>query len=455
MAHLDQQLARQLAVVARALGEVRVEYLERATDAQLLTLIAASAHNERVARAHSAVLAGELVRRSAPELGHDGMAQKSGHRTPQKLIQATTGVTSREAAAAVRIGGLAETHPWLGSVARAVAEQRVSTDAADSIRGGLGAPSDDVTSSVLADAAERLLAESADVDADRLFVLAREARDELDAAGIVDRERAARQARELRLQRLRDGSVRIVWHVDPLEGSVLNEIYDRATSPRRGGPRFVSAGVRSDRERAQRIVDDPRSTEQLASDVFYELVTAGAEVKPGQLLGTGAPAVRVTVTEQQLVARTGHGRLQRTQQPISIETVERLACTQGTVTVVFDEHGQPLDVGREQRLFTTRQRIALAERDGGCRWTGCERPPSWCEAHHIEHWARDEGRTDVADGILLCKHHHLLLHDHHWEIERRGPARSEYWLIPPPDHPDPHPRLLVSKSLALRDLLVG
>ncbi len=450
MALLDQQLAAQLAAAARALDEVRVEGLGGVGDSELLLLIAASARNERVARAHSAVLAGELVRRSAPELGHDGMAQKSGHRTPQKLIQATTGVTSREAAAAVRVGGLAETHPWLGVVARAVADQRISTDAADSIRAGLGAPSDDISHGVLAEAAERLLTESADVDADRLFVLARELRDELDAAGIIDRERAARQARELRLQRLRDGSVRVAWHLDPSEGSVISEVYDRATSPRRGGPRFVS-----DAERAQRIVDDPRSTEQLASDVFYELVTAGAELQPGQLLGKGAPAVRVTVTEQQLIARTGHGRLQRTQQPISIETIERLACTQGTVTVVVDEHGQPLDVGREQRLFTTRQRTALAERDGGCRWTGCERPPTWTEAHHIEHWARDGGRTDVADGILLCKHHHLLLHDHHWEIERRGPAGSEYWLIPPPDVLDPAPRLLVSKSLALRDLLGG
>jgi hypothetical protein len=202
-------------------------------------------------------------------------------------------------------------------------------------------------------------------------------------------------------------------------------------------------------------MDDPRSVEQLASDVFFQLITAGAEVDPSQLLGRGAPAVRVTITDTQLRSRTGHGRLQRTQQPISIETVERLACTQGTVAVIFDENGQPLDVGREQRLFTARQRTALAERDGGCRWTGCERPPSWCEAHHIEHWHRDHGRTDVADGILLCKFHHLLLHDHHWDIERRGPARSEYWLIPPPDRPHLASRLLPSKSQALRELLAG
>ena len=435
MAPLDEQLAAQLAAAARALSEVHVDHLDEATDEELLRLIAASARNERVARAHSAALAGELARRSAPELGHDGLAQRSGWRTPQQLIQATTGATSREAAQAVRVGSLEQSHPWLGAVAHAVADQRVSTDAADSIRAGLGLPSDDVSPAVLADAVARLLAESTEVDADRLFLLAREARDELDAAGIVDRERAAREAREFRLQRLRDGSVRVVWRLDPLEGSVLSEVYDRATSPRRGGPRFVR-----DAERAQQIADDPRSTEQLASDVFFELVTAGAEVQPGRLLGTGAPAVRVTITERQLVARTGHGRYFR---------------ARDAAALVFDEHGQPLDVGREQRLFTPRQRMALAERDGGCRWTGCERPPSWCEAHHIEHWARDGGRTDVADGILLCRHHHLLLHDHHWEIERRGPDRSEYWLIPPPDALDAAPRLLIGKSLALRDLLAG
>ena len=446
MASLEQQLA----FAARALGEVCVEGLDRVPDAELLQLVAASALNERTARAHSAVLAGELARRSAPEFGHDGLAQRSGHRTPQKLIQATTGATSRDAAQAIRVGGLAQTHPWLAAVAQAVADHRVSTDAADSIRAGLGAPAEGVSAESLAEAARRLADESESLDADRVFLRAREARDELDAAGIVDRERAAREARELRLQRLRDGSVRVVWRLDPIEGSVISEVYDRATSPRRGGPRFVS-----DADRAQQIADDPRSTEQLASDVFFHLITAGAEVRPDELLGRGAPAVRVTITEKQLVARTGHGRLQRTQQPISIETIERLTCTQGTVSVVFDEHGNPLDVGREQRLFTPRQRIALTERDGACRWPGCDRPPLWCEAHHIEHWARDHGRTDVADGVLLCKHHHLLLHDHHWEIERRGPARDEFWLIPPPDHPEPHPRLMPSKSLGLRDLLAG
>jgi len=439
-----------LAEATRALEAIRFEGLAGVPDGELLALIGVSALHERLARAHSATLAGELLRRSAPELGHDGLAQKLGHRTPQKLIQATTGATSRDAAQSVRVGGLTESHPWLGGLAGSVADGSLSTDAVDSIRAGLGVPTETVSAESLADAATRLADQAVSMDADRVFALARQLRDELDAAGIVDRERAARAAREFRLQRLRDGSVRIVWLLDPVEGSVVSEVYDRATSPRRGGPRFGT-----DQARAERIANDPRSTEQLASDVFFGLVTAGAEVDPRELLGRGAPAVRVTVTERELAGRAGHGRLQRGQMPVSIETVERLACTQGTIPVVFNSLGQPLDVGREQRLFTSRQRIALTERDGGCLWTGCDRPPLWCEAHHIQHWVRDGGRTDVADGVLLCKHHHLLLHDHHWEIERRGSGGSEYWLIPPPGHSDPEPRRLESRSLALADLLAG
>lgn len=445
MSPLDTQLAE----ATRALEAVRIDSLDLVSDRDLVTMIAQAARHERVARAHSAALAGELARRSAPELGHDGLAQRLGHRTPQKLIQATTGATGRDAAQAVRVGGLSRTHPWLGSIAGAVADGSLSTDAADAIRAGLGAPAEGVTAEALTRAAARLGDEAGGLDADRLFTRAREVRDELDAAGILDRERAAREAREFRLHRLRDGGVRVVWNLDAIEGSVLAEVYDRATSPRRGGPRFVS-----EQEQVQRIADDPRTTEQLASDVFFGLVTAGAEVDPAHLLGRGAPAVRVTITERDLVARTGHGLLQGGPSAVSLETVERLACTQGTIPVVFDAHGRPLDVGREQRLFTSRQRIALAVRDGGCRWPGCERPPSWCEAHHIQHWVRDGGRTDVADGVLLCKHHHLLLHDHHWEIERRGAAGADYWLVPPPDHPDPTPRRL-DPSLALKDLLTG
>ncbi|WP_460794377.1 HNH endonuclease, partial [Marisediminicola antarctica] len=54
--------------------------------------------------------------------------------------------------------------------------------------------------------------------------------------------------------------------------------------------------------------------------------------------------------------------------------------------------------------------------------------PSWCEAHHIKHWDRDNGPTNIDNGILLCRRHHLLLHDNHWEIIN---TNNNYWLQPP------------------------
>jgi hypothetical protein len=47
---------------------------------------------------------------------------------------------------------------------------------------------------------------------------------------------------------------------------------------------------------------------------------------------------------------------------------------------------QPLEVGRTSRVVTAAQRAALLVRDGGCAVAGCDRPPAWCEAHHLVHW---------------------------------------------------------------------
>jgi hypothetical protein len=66
-------------------------------------------------------------------------------------------------------------------------------------------------------------------------------------------------------------------------------------------------------------------------------------------------------------------------------------------------------------------------------------------------WKRDNGKTNLADGILLCRHHHLLFHNNGWEIQRD--KNSRYWLIPPLEQdPNQTPIQLVSKNPAMRDL---
>jgi hypothetical protein len=71
----------------------------------------------------------------------------------------------------------------------------------------------------------------------------------------------------------------------------------------------------------------------------------------------------------------------------------------------------------------------LITRDGGCRWPGCDQPGEYSEAHHIEHWVRDHGATRIRNGIMLCRRHHLLLHNHHWEIIHD--TKHGFLLVPP------------------------
>jgi hypothetical protein len=434
-------------------------------DRTLIGLAGIVAEQERVVSGTKALIGGELARRSAPELGVQGLARRTGHRSPEELLQVTTGSSLRDARLTVEVGVLAleaaalpdpttgeiraASTPWMNEVATAATSGSLSLEQARSIRKGLGKPRDGITPEVLTRAAATLRDEALDgVDADRLLIRAAELRDELDESGIAEREAERREARSFRLTRLPGGMTRAIWDMDDETAAVVTQIRDRAISPKLGGPRFVDLTARA---KASAIELDPRTPVQLASDAFLQLVKIGAEADPSMLVGVAAPGVQVLVTARARAGRTGHARVEGSTTPISIDTAERIECTTGTVDITFDEHGHPLDVGRERRHFTRRQRVALAARDGGCMFGDCDRPPSWTEAHHINFWVRDRGETNIDVGILLCRGHHLLLHHNGWEIERRD---TGFWLIPPASiDPERTPRRMRSKSAAFRDLM--
>lgn len=414
------RIADSLAAMATAAAALPKDSatLAALSEDELLVLPKLLTDITRQLEASVAAVAGEIARRSTPEHGFDGLSQRTGFRTPEHLVQNLTGSTSREAGRLVRTGLIIHeaelltaaektgevppelSRPWLAAVGRAVAAGHVSVDAAEAIRVGLGEPTEDIASNALAAAATTLIDDAIGGDgnvgglnADELLIRARGLRDDLDEAGIADRERARCQARSFRRFRRPDGMTAYSLLADPENAAYIDGIYDSLTSPR--------------------------------------------------------PAVRMLVTRNTIERGNGHGRIEGQNTPISIETIERAICNSGVVPVVFDDE-QCVDLGREQRLYTTRQRIGLAARDGGCRWPDCDRPASWSEAHHINQWARDQGKTNIADGILLCRYHHLLLHDNHWDITRTG---DQYWLLPPARE-DPHrtPKPMPSKSQALHDL---
>jgi Domain of unknown function (DUF222)/HNH endonuclease len=90
---------------------------------------------------------------------------------------------------------------------------------------------------------------------------------------------------------------------------------------------------------------------------------------------------------------------------------------------------QPLDVGRTTRVVQPAQRSALVVRDGGCVFPDCDRPPGWCEAHHLVHWLHG-GPTDLANLALLCRAHHRAVHEGGWRLIRD----PDGWLTATPPH---------------------
>jgi len=98
--------------------------------------------------------------------------------------------------------------------------------------------------------------------------------------------------------------------------------------------------------------------------------------------------------------------------------------------VIMRGRSEILDVGRRTRLVTPTQRRALVIRDGGCVAEGCDRPPEWCDAHHVVHWI-DGGMTDVSILTLLCSLHHHHVHDGTWELV---PDDAGAWTARPRPH---------------------
>ena len=105
--------------------------------------------------------------------------------------------------------------------------------------------------------------------------------------------------------------------------------------------------------------------------------------------------------------------------------VRRLACDAGVIPAVLGSEGDVLDLGLRRRTVSVALRNALVLRDGGCTFPGCDRPTSWCDAHHLRHWA-DGGPTDLDNLALLCSGHHHAVHEGGWYLSRRPDAILEF-----------------------------
>lgn len=245
-------------------------------------------------------------------------------------------------------------------------------------------------------------------------VLARQVRDRLDQDGACPRDEQQQANRCLRFSSLPNGMTRVVWDL-PAETAGL---------VRAGIDAVVSSQLRH--AKADNL-DEVRSFEQLrsdaAADIFHHAATcahAGGELPAFTMV--------VRMTLDALLTGSGFADIDGITESISATTARHLAAEAEFIPLVLDGAGVPLDYGQGRRLFSRTQKLAMVERDGGCAFPGCASPPAYGEGHHLVWW-QHHGRTDTANGVMLCSFHHHRVHSDGWEIEIRDHVP---WVIPPP-----------------------
>jgi hypothetical protein len=132
--------------------------------------------------------------------------------------------------------------------------------------------------------------------------------------------------------------------------------------------------------------------------------------------------VHVVVTLEELAAGVGRNLNGAMLDP---GTVGALLCDAGVHRFVTSGASVVLDAGRATRTVSPPLFIALAIRDGGCRFPGCDQPVARCEAHHVVAWQHG-GATDQSNLLLLCwRHHHDFAHHPRWQLKLLEDATVE------------------------------
>lgn len=138
------------------------------------------------------------------------------------------------------------------------------------------------------------------------------------------------------------------------------------------------------------------------------------------------PSVVVHVDAHELLGRDeGGGSIGEL--ALARATVLRHLCDAAVEHAVVGPHGAAVGIGRRSKVPPRWLRCLVLQRDGCCRFPGCDRPVH--QVHHARHWTRDRGPTDSWNLVGLCFTHHRLVHEGGWEVT--GNADDELAFVAP------------------------
>jgi hypothetical protein len=173
------------------------------------------------------------------------------------------------------------------------------------------------------------------------------------------------------------GTIRGELSVELLEK--FQTIFDALAKPTPAIPDAQDAGQEPGQDPGQAIPDqrEPGARRHDAVRDAFDIALNGDQLPASG--GTPATVVIHLSAEQYQhqtgLAVTDHGNR------IPVPDALRMADNAAIYALVNDARNVPLTLGRAARLASPGQTIALAARDRGCTFPGCDRPPAWCQRH--------------------------------------------------------------------------
>ena len=349
--------------------------------------------------------------------GRVGTAERTA-----ELVRAT-GMSGRDAAGAVRTADVLAAAPGL---VEALATGAITTGHVDAIVRDLPVGH---RLAAVADPAVLAAAVSEGVDGFKAGMRGWQAHQDgdLDGSRLAARQRVRRR---LSWATTGEGMVRFSGELTPEVGAVVTGAIqaeserlwrhedDRAPDP--ADPAVGRSVVQRNADALERICRRANSggaagpgRVDLQVVVDYQVLASGvgSQVTGTDCTAGGAAGQPAPLTRERCQTSDG--------MPLPVAVVRRLACDAGVIPVVMGGASQVLDLGRRTRTVSTSQRNALIVRDGGCVFPGCDKPPSWCDAHHVIHWLK-HGPSDLWNLVLLCSAHHHAVHEGGWGLAHRN-----------------------------------
>lgn len=359
-----------------------------------------------------------------------GLPSEEGAASTSAWFANLTGVSRAEAG---RLLGLSRVTTSNTEATRAAwAAGSISTDQAGVIMRAIDGLPDWCGDEERGDAEAHLIRLAGDYNLDDLRRLANRVIEVIDPDGADEvvgkqleaQEKQAWNATRLVMRGRGDGTTRGTFVIPDQHADTLRAAVEGIAAPRRNAANAARHDLSVDSLKAL-----PHA--QKLGLALLELIE---HLPQDALPQAGGLAATVTVNVDLDALRTGRGTATTSSgTEVSAATAQRLACNAHLVALYLDSDSRVVDLGMSKRLYDRYQRYALAARDQGCVWAGCDRPPAWCEAHHLTFWS-EQGPTDLANAALFCHFHHHLLHEGEWTAHMAPDGVVE---VVPPKRVDP------------------